>query len=107
MTVKHVLVSVSLAFLLAACASKEERVARMVAEDDAACQSYGFEKGTDAYAECRIRMADRRLDDAARQRAAWGNLTGYGLWLYNSAQPQPRTTTHCVRTHIGVDCTTY
>lgn len=72
--------------LLTGCMSKEERMAAANAKDDQHCLSYGAQKGTDAYVNCRAQLeASRRQADAAvsAARAASGptnciTTTGYG-----------------------------
>jgi len=38
---------------------------RMVAYDDARCRDYGFQKGTAAYADCRLRLEQMRSNERA------------------------------------------
>ena len=49
---------------LAGCTSSE-RSAQIAANEDAACQSYGFKPGSDAYVNCRTQLAATRQQLAA------------------------------------------
>ncbi|MBR1170556.1 hypothetical protein [Bradyrhizobium liaoningense] len=72
--------------LLSGCMSKEERMAAANAKDDQQCLSYGAQKGTDAYVNCRAQLeASRRQADAALSAASEAsrprnciNTGGYG-----------------------------
>jgi len=54
-----------LALALAGCTSSAERAAEIAAKEDAACQSYGFKPGSDAYVNCRTQLAASRQQFAA------------------------------------------
>lgn len=81
-----------IALMLAGCATQEQRLAR----DQARCEGYGFQWGTDAFANC--------MYDINRQRDA--AMLSTGQYLLNQGQPRalapppdpsPRS----------VNCTTY
>jgi hypothetical protein len=69
-------IAAAFAFLLVlcACATPEELAAENVAEDHAACTSYGFQQGTDPYRNCRMELDQRRKADleATRRRMLYG-----------------------------------
>lgn len=75
-----------LLLLLTGCLGEEERIAAANAKDDQQCLSYGAQKGTDAYVNCRAQLeAARRQADgalvAARNAERPRNCTntgGYG-----------------------------
>lgn len=58
--------AILLALLLAGCASRQE----IAADDDATCQSYGAQPGSNAYVECRMRRDNIRQQGAEARRAA-------------------------------------
>ncbi|RTE92753.1 hypothetical protein D6B98_14820 [Bradyrhizobium sp. LVM 105] len=52
--------------LLTGCLGEEERLAAENAKDDQQCLTYGAQKGTDAYVNCRAQLeAARRQADGA------------------------------------------
>lgn len=55
---------------LSACLSPEEQKAADLAEDQRTCLAYGFTKATPAFADCMIKIGDRRtLSDIQRRQA--------------------------------------
>lgn len=44
--------------------------AEIDAKDDAACASFGAEKGTSAYVDCRLRLTQNRSHEASSRRIA-------------------------------------
>lgn len=60
--------------LLCGCEAIRERVrehdARIMAEDNAKCQSFGSQPGTDTYVQCMVGLAQVRATMEAGQRAA-------------------------------------
>jgi GTP cyclohydrolase III len=58
-------VFLTVALLLSACAADP---ARLAAADDQACAGYGFTPGTDAYANCRMRLQMQRGDHQEARR---------------------------------------
>lgn len=75
---------------------------RLLAQDQSACDAYGFKRGTDAYAQCmQLRDQQRNAIDAsdrARRSAALANLSASLL-----APPPQRVTcsTHGSATGFG------
>jgi hypothetical protein len=65
--------------------------------DDAECSSYGLPYGSDAYAQCRMIMSQRRQDGINR---------GFATLAAAASPPQPVQTT-CNRTIMGYNCTTW
>nr|AWM07617.1 hypothetical protein CIT39_14965 [Bradyrhizobium symbiodeficiens] len=72
--------------LLTGCLGEEERLAAESAKDDQQCLSYGAQKGTDAYVNCRAQLEGSRrqaratasaASDASRPRNCI-NTGGYG-----------------------------
>jgi hypothetical protein len=68
-----------LAGLCAGCMSAEERNANIAASDDATCQSYGAQPGSQAYFQCRMTRDQQRQAN---------NIAIAQMWL-NRPQPQP------------------
>lgn len=72
--------------LLTGCLGEEERLAAANAKDDQQCLSYGAQKGSDAYVNCRAQLeGSRRQADAAVSAANRANrapncitTSGYG-----------------------------
>lgn len=58
--------AILLAFLLAGCASRQE----LAADDDATCQSYGVQPGSQAYVQCRMQRDGIRQQGNEARRAA-------------------------------------
>jgi hypothetical protein len=56
---------------LAACVSPEQRAVARQAADRDQCINYGFQEGTDAYAECRMTIDQQRR---ARKAAITGAI---------------------------------
>ncbi len=65
----------ALATLLGGCAVAEAIDKMERQEDQAACDGFGFRRGTDAYANCMMQQSAQREaeDQAAMDRAAWQN----------------------------------
>ena len=59
-----------LAALLGGCAALDDLDRRI---DQAACDGFGFQRGTEAYANCMMQQAAQRAmeDQAVMDRAAW------------------------------------
>ena len=117
----------ALPLLLVACVSQQQRQAETKAQwakvennIDARCTQYGFKPGTDAHANCRVKLLEMVANDmqareiaqaqvnaqanAARSQA----LMATGQAMMQSAQPRPMTTTNCRRNIFGsVDCTSF
>lgn len=60
--------------MLGACASSADRQAAVIAKDDATCQSYGAEKGSSVYVQCRAQLDRNRTEVRASER--FGNAGG-------------------------------
>lgn len=90
--VRNVLAIAALA-ILAACVSPQEEAARSAAErqaDEAECKQIGFTEGTDAFADCMLRLKEIRAQEEntrALKRAQtpspwWGPYPGYPYRYY-------------------------
>ncbi len=67
--------------LLAACATPEQREAARIAqeiEDIKECQKLGFKQGTDAFADCRLRLVEMRQAAYNASRIQTSVGFGYG-----------------------------
>jgi hypothetical protein len=60
----RIVVCLVLGLALAGCTSSAE-TAQIAAKEDAACQSYGYKPGSDAYVNCRTQLAATRQQLAA------------------------------------------
>ena len=61
---------IAMAALLGGCDLIAQRQAYLAAQDDARCQSYGAQPGSDAYVNCRSQMhTQRQVARAARSPA--------------------------------------
>ncbi|MGE0290438.1 MAG: hypothetical protein AB7F35_25470 [Acetobacteraceae bacterium] len=93
--------------------------------DDATCKSYGFRAGTDAFAECRMKLAQQRQSqdaaalaerervaaeqerkDAQEQARTDAQINAIGRWLANprsagSTAPAYSGPTYCRTTRFG------
>lgn len=71
------------ALLLAGCGpSRTERIAAQNAEDHAHCLDLGFEEGTEAYGNCRLKLREIRAGEAAdRSNTRFGVGIGVGIGL--------------------------
>ena len=90
-------------------------VAYSLSIDGQRCKNYGFNEGTDSFAECQMKMAQQRkqeqLNEQQRQAAIWRGLQQAGQALQTPSQQSPtqqRTQTEC-RELIGnrISCTTW
>jgi len=67
--------------LLAACAndaSRQAEAAKIDAQDDANCRELGFEPGTEAYGNCRLKLKEIRAQE--RASGAYNNSNvGFGI----------------------------
>lgn len=82
------------AFALAACASQQQ----LMVNDDAKCRGYGFQPGTDGYAQCRM------AQDTSRQRRRQQALQDMGDAVEqagNSFQRQPPPSLYCTSVASG------
>ena len=69
----------ALALLLAACASDEDRkaeIARQNAIDHQHCLDLGFEEGTEAYGNCRLKLREIRAQEGSK-----GSDTHFGVGI--------------------------
>ena len=66
----------------------------------AACDGYGFTRGSAAYASCI--QTERSADEQRR-----ATLRAAGVQLLNQSQPPRPQTTQCVRQGIYLNCQTY
>jgi len=80
--------------LLSACATPQEIEAQRQQQEQAdirQCVDLGFRPGTDAFAECRLRMVEMRAD--ARNAARYSTHVGVGSGYYGP---------HRYRNHWGI-----
>lgn len=56
--------------LLTGCMSQEQQLALQNSRDDQQCLSYGAQKGSDTYVNCRTQLATNRSNAEAMRRAA-------------------------------------
>lgn len=80
--IKPVLAAVLTAGLLAACASEADRQAesaRIEAEDDRNCRDMGFEPGTEAYGNCRLKLREIRASERASRSSGPNFGIGVGI----------------------------
>jgi hypothetical protein len=63
------------ALLLAGCASRAEREARLAAADSARCESLGFKPGTEAFGGCRLQIMQLREQRDMAASARYSNWT--------------------------------
>jgi len=100
----------ALLILLAGCETAAEERARRDASDQQRCESFGFELGTEAYANCRLQI------DTSRRAAAAALLGLQQRPLYVPppaavVRPAPvlrapNTTTSCFALGNTINCTT-
>lgn len=83
---------------LSGCAAQQaQREARFAARDDARCQSFGFTQGTDAYANCRMKLwADRKAAQQAAFAAAAQSASDFSKQVQADAQQRQRETDQAV-----------
>ena len=91
---------IACAFALAGCASAE----KLAAADDQKCREYGFVRGDQGYAQCRMKMdAERR-----QRRIAAANAIGDGIqnaadaYARAATMPPPRPPMTCTTTPDGM-----
>ena len=73
--IKKLFLIFAFSFFLTGCqteAQKAQKLADQRAYDDRICKGYGFEAGTDGYANCRMQM---NMERQAREREAWSALS--------------------------------
>ena len=108
--------------MLTACVTPQEMRARQAYSDKMECEDYGFEPGTDLFAQCRMNIAQNRDNQEAASQAASQAASMQWLSNYQAQQAQRnaqiqaqhqaainRTTqTNCRRIFNGdVQCTTW
>jgi hypothetical protein len=62
--------------LLTSCMTREERIAAQEAKDDQKCLSFGAQKGSDAYVNCRTQLSAARSMAPAPRGSVICNTTG-------------------------------
>lgn len=70
MGIRAVVVVVLLTWALAGCVTSEQRIA----QDDQQCLSYGVQKGSPEYVQCRMKLDENRSNRQAA--ASFGNSGG-------------------------------
>jgi hypothetical protein len=79
-------------------ARQAQREARFAAKDDARCQSFGFTHGTDAYANCRMKLwADRNAAQQAAIAAAAQSASDLSKQVQADAAERQHETDEAVR----------
>jgi hypothetical protein len=98
---------VAAALLLAACEIDSGiDYAAEARADDALCQSWGLQYGSDDYGLCRMQLSS---DREARYRAAlgaWGAMSGFQTPTLQPRRTLPRQT-HCAVVGDWLNCTSY
>jgi hypothetical protein len=64
----RVIAVASLGVILDGCVDPAQVRAQQHAADEQQCAGYGFQPGTDAYANCMMKQSDRREDQARRDQ---------------------------------------
>lgn len=68
--------------LLAACAGdRESEIARQNAIDHQHCLELGFEEGTEAYGNCRLKLREIRAEEAAGRNSGGNFGVGVGIGI--------------------------
>lgn len=100
------------AVLLTGCVSPAERAAQMRAQwaaidaaDNSRCLSYGTQRGTPAYAQCRMQIAQMRQQAIEADQTRRAALAGAILANQRPYQPIP-ITPYQAPTNQGTNCTT-
>lgn len=86
----------SIALLVSACANPAET-----------CSSYGFEPGTQAYAECQLRVSEDNAARSARVATAMQGMTLQGQQQMGGLQPMGgglQTPRRCIQNNYGFTC---
>lgn len=107
----RIIAIISLAVTLGGCATAEERAARAAEAsyraaqaDDVTCRSYGAEKGSDAYIQCRMardqQRANARAVAASVDAQQSANTMAAGLALMQASQRRTLPSS-------GLMCSTY
>src|SRR6185312_3457938 len=68
----RVLIVLCAVLALTGCATTSMSPEQVAAADDTTCQGYGFTPGTDAFAQCRLQIAEQHHADNVRRRQAIG-----------------------------------
>ncbi|MEQ8282841.1 MAG: hypothetical protein RIC04_11600 [Parvibaculum sp.] len=78
---KHPLLILALAIplALAACADPQAEQARLDALDHKNCTDLGFEPGTEAYGNCRLKMKEIRAKEEGSRSPTFGFGLGVGV----------------------------
>jgi hypothetical protein len=99
------------ALMLTACVTPQEMRARQALSDSSDCEDYGFEPGTDLYAQCRMNLAQNRNNQEVARQAASQAASMQWLSNYQAQQAQRNSRmmqTNCQRLFNGdVQCTTW
>lgn len=70
-------------------AAKAAQQARIEGADDAQCQGYSANPGSDAYVACRMNLSNQRRADEAAEREAWNGVAQAGLKMMERPPPPP------------------
>jgi hypothetical protein len=75
----RLLIIVGLSLLCSGCLTTQEQANAIAASDDAACQTYGAQPGSQAYFQCRM----------AKDQQRQANRTALAAAILSQPQPQP------------------
>jgi hypothetical protein len=66
---RSVVITIGLGAMLSGCLTAEEKAQQLAASDDATCLSWGVQRGTPPYVQCRSQLAQQHaLADAQRRQ---------------------------------------
>lgn len=92
---KRLVFLITMAAILAGCVSPGE--ARREGEDDRACVSYGFVKGTEGYSQCRLQLAhNRALARSGSSSSQAGAIAGENVRRAMSEAYKPPARANCI-----------
>lgn len=89
--------------LAGGCASPQERQAQYAQNIQSRCEAYGFQPGTDAFANCMMQI-DQQNRASAQQFIL--NQSKPVPQTYQVIQPRPTTNTTCTTFGGQMNCTT-
>ena len=85
----RVVTSMTALFLLGGCMQTAAMKTQINAEDNAKCRSYGLKQGSQAYAQCRLRLDQTRAFQEAKQKEFYNQMTITGLQMMAAPPPPP------------------
>ena len=93
---KYIVIVVPTLFVLAGCETPEERVTRLLPAAQERCEAFGFQEGSNSYAQCLQREVSRLEDQEEAALQAFADAM-------DAATPQQTT---CYTTGYGYGSTT-